>query len=35
LYHEFTNDQTGELELDLFFTNYDDASKAYAGLLKK
>ena len=35
LYYEFTNDQTGELEFDLFFTNHDDASKAYAGLLEK
>jgi hypothetical protein len=35
LYHGFTNEQTGELEFDLFFTNYDDASKAYAGLVDK
>jgi hypothetical protein len=35
LYHVATNEQSGELEFDLFFTNYDDASKAYAGLLEK
>ena len=35
LYHAFTNEQTGEMEIDLFFTNYDDASKAYVGLVQK
>jgi hypothetical protein len=35
LYYVFTNEQAGELELDLFFTNYDEATKAYAGLLEK
>jgi hypothetical protein len=35
LYHEYTNEQTGEMEIDLFFTNYDEATKAYAGLVAK
>ena len=35
MYHAFTNEQAGEMEIDLFFTNYDEATKAYAGLLEK
>jgi hypothetical protein len=34
LYYEFTNEQTGEMDIDLFFTNYDDAAKALVGLVR-
>jgi hypothetical protein len=35
LYHVATNEQAGELEFDLYFTNHDEASEAYVGLLDK
>ena len=35
LYQYMTNEQTGGVELNLYFTNYNEATKAYAGLLEK
>jgi hypothetical protein len=34
MYQKFTNEHTGQIECNLYFTNYDEATRAYSGLLK-